>query len=277
MSDINLKDAMNTISDVIQNRPRPLREFDQIYMKAGDMMMQSEFVARWAKDKRLCFIGDGDAISVCVALLARREDVPYGPSKITVLDFDERIVNAVNTFAEKENIGHLDARLYNVFDALPDDLGTYDCFYTNPPWGQYNGGISVSAFVGRGIEAVSNKGEGLIVIGDDREALWTHEVLAKVQNSSLARGFYVARMQPELHLYHLDDAPDLKSCNLVVRSLSSNKESRDSQQIADPGILLNFYGRSKMPLVRYVRDIARLNPDKAATHEYKFELLEDRA
>ena len=34
-------------------------------MKAGDKALQSELVANWA-DKRLAFIGDGDAISVCV-------------------------------------------------------------------------------------------------------------------------------------------------------------------------------------------------------------------
>lgn len=53
--DIDLKAAINAVSDVIQNRPRPLREFDQIYMKAGDMVLQSEFVAEWANDKRLAF------------------------------------------------------------------------------------------------------------------------------------------------------------------------------------------------------------------------------
>jgi len=59
--EIDLRKAMNAVSDVIQNRPRPLREFDQIYMKASDMVMQSEFIARWADGKRLAFIGDGDA------------------------------------------------------------------------------------------------------------------------------------------------------------------------------------------------------------------------
>ena len=33
------------------------REFDQIYMKSGDMVLQSEFVASWADRKRLAFIG----------------------------------------------------------------------------------------------------------------------------------------------------------------------------------------------------------------------------
>ena len=46
--EIDLRAAINAISDVIENRPRSLRNFDQIYMKAGDMVLQSELVARWA-------------------------------------------------------------------------------------------------------------------------------------------------------------------------------------------------------------------------------------
>src|SRR5437016_12774040 len=85
--DIDLRAAINAVSDVVQNRPRPLREFDQIYMKTGDMVLQSEFVAKWAGGKRLAFIGDGDAISVCVAYLHHRKILPYGPSRIVVFDF----------------------------------------------------------------------------------------------------------------------------------------------------------------------------------------------
>jgi predicted methyltransferase len=75
---IDLRAAVNAISDVIQNRPLPLRIFDQIYMKAGDMVLQSEFAARWADGKKLAFIGDGDAISVCIAYLHARGILNYG-------------------------------------------------------------------------------------------------------------------------------------------------------------------------------------------------------
>ncbi|TXI45968.1 bis-aminopropyl spermidine synthase family protein [Methylophilus sp.] len=78
--DIDLRAAINAISDVIQNRPRPIRTFDQIYMKAGDMVLQSELVAKWTDGKRLAFIGDGDAISVCVAYLKNSKIFDYGPS-----------------------------------------------------------------------------------------------------------------------------------------------------------------------------------------------------
>jgi predicted methyltransferase len=106
--EIDLRAAINAISDVVQNRPRPLREFDQIYMKTGDMVLQSELVAHWADGKRLAFIGDGDAISVCVAYLKQRGIIDYGPSKIVVFDFDERICEAVKRFADNERLDQMD-------------------------------------------------------------------------------------------------------------------------------------------------------------------------
>src|SRR5882672_9082470 len=109
-SQIDLRAAINAVSDVIQNRPLPLRNFDQIYMKAGDMVLQSEFVARWADGKRLAFIGDGDAISICVAYLKARDIVNYGPSQIVVFDFDERICSAVERFADRERLDNLQAK-----------------------------------------------------------------------------------------------------------------------------------------------------------------------
>ncbi len=274
MTQIDLKETMNAISDVIANRPLPLRQFDQIFMKAGDMVMQSEFVAQWADDKRLCFIGDGDGISICTAVLKHREIYGYGPREVMVLDFDERIVNSVKRIADREGIDGLDARLYNVIDPLPDDLGEFDCFYTNPPWGQYNEGRSVNAFVGRGMEAISNVGEGLIVIAGDLELAWSAKVLANVQRNAADHGFFVGRMQPNLHLYHLDDAPELRSCNLVIQSLPETRKTRDSQPIVDPKKLEDFYGRSQAPRVRYVRDMQPMDYNKAADSSYALINLE---
>jgi predicted methyltransferase len=117
--EIDLRLAINAISDVVQNRPRPLREFDQIYMKTGDMVLQSELVARWSDGKRLAFIGDGDAISICVAYLHKRDIINYGPSEIVVYDFDERICGAVTRFADMERLSNVRAELYNCLDGFP--------------------------------------------------------------------------------------------------------------------------------------------------------------
>lgn len=271
---VDLREAVNAVSDVVQNRPRPLRDFDQIYMKTGDMVVQSEIVADWADAKRLAFIGDGDAVSVCVAYLQARNVLDFGPSKITVFDFDERMVQAVKRFADRERLENLDAELYNCIDAFPDKA-KYDCFYTNPPWGASNGGESVNVFVERGMEAVAAVGDGMIVIADDDELEWPKNVLSNVQRFAASRGFYVSRMQRKLHGYHLDDAPDLKSCNLFVSSLPSNSQVRGKSQAISKERLANFYGQSQELHVRYVREKKRPDYGKAPEDEYSLELLQD--
>ncbi len=272
--EIDLREAVNAISDVIQNRPRPLRVYDQIYMKAGDMVMQSELVARWTDGKSVAFIGDGDAISVCVAYLQQREILSYGPRRIVVFDFDERICSAVERFADKERLSHLEPCLYNCLDPFPEPA-RFEWFYTNPPWGATNEGESVKIFAQRGMEATGYAGDGLIVIADDPDLEWTGRVINNVQSFALNSGFYVQRMMPRLHAYHLDDAPDLRSCNLHIRAHPGNQPPGPSTAVTDPDLLTNFYGRGNAPRVRYVREKVRLDYGKAHEDEYSLELLEE--
>jgi hypothetical protein len=260
-SEFDLHAALNAISDVVQNRPPPLREFDQIYMKAGDMVLQSEYVAHWAKDKRLAFIGDGDAISICSMYLRHREIVDYGPASVTVFDFDERICNAIRRFADAARLDNLDARLYNCLDPFPHPA-EFDCFYTNPPWGASNGGRSVNVFMQRGFEAVNYEGDGMVVVADDPDLPWPKEVLANLQGYAIQRKYYIQRMMSQVHSYHLDDAPDLKSCNVLVRPCDSDEHlfgNSPSTPITDPEVLDNFYGMNASPRVRYVLERERLN------------------
>ena len=267
--DIDLRAAINAISDVVQNRPRPIREFDQIYMKAGDMVLQSELVASWADGKRLAFIGDGDAISVCVAYLQKSEIINYGPSDIVVYDFDERICGAITRFADKEGIGNLRSELYNCIDPFPGPTD-FGCFYTNPPWGANNEGESVKVFVQRGMEATGHGGQGMVVIADDAELEWPKRGLANVQEYAIRSGYFVQRMISALHAYHLDDAPDLRSCNLILNALPGARLPGPSTAI-DPVRLENFYGRDNRPKVHYVREKKRLDYGKAHDDEYRFE------
>lgn len=269
-TEIDLRTAINAVSDVVQNRPRPLRNVDQIYMKTGDMVLQSEMVAKWAAGKKLAFMGDGDAISVCVAFLQSRKILDYGPSKITVFDFDERICGAVARFADREGIENLTSTLYNCLDAVPA-LEPFDCFYTNPPWGASNQGESVKVFTQRGMELVNFGGEGMIVIADDHQLAWPQEVLFKTQRFILDSGYYVQKMQSRLHTYHLDDNPDLRSCNLMIKALPTNEIRWRSEAIREPARLANFYGRDQSARVRYIREKKRVDYGKAHDDEYEFE------
>lgn len=275
---LDLRDAVNAVSDVIQNRPLPLREFDQIYMKAGDMVMQAEYIARRFNGKDVLFVGDGDAISLCIAYMKKVGVFNYGPTRIELVDFDERIVRAVHRFADKEDLlDVLGATLYNCIDELPTSfIGRFDAFYTNPPWGAFNDGESVRVFVERGIEGLKGQGEGAIVIADDPTVAWAGRVLKSTQEFAYSRGFFVQEMQSQVHLYHLDDAPELRSCNLFIRAESGRLPVQVSVPL-DSARLENFYGREQALRVRYVREHARVGYGTAPTDTYSLDYLEDRA
>ncbi len=99
------------------------------------MVIQAEYVARVFNDKDVVFVGDGDSIALSTAHLKAQDVINYGPQSITLLDFDERIVNSVRRFGEKlaPEIS-ISAHLYNIAEALPQEhFGAYDAFHINPP------------------------------------------------------------------------------------------------------------------------------------------------
>jgi N4-bis(aminopropyl)spermidine synthase len=272
--EFDLRGAINAISDVVQNRPSPIREFDQIYMKVADMVIQADYVARVFNNKNIVFIGDGDGIALSTAHLKAQDVINYGPKSITVLDFDERIVNSIQRFGEKlyPKI-QVSAYLYNVADALPlEHFGAYDGFHMNPPWGASNSGESVITFFERGSQATNEKSLGIVVIADDPDRPWTQEVLWESQHRALELGYVVSEMQPQLHTYHLDDAPDLRSCSCLFRRINSNCMQPVSEPL-EPERLENFYGKNSPLRFRYVREKITLSPGKELEQLYTLEKL----
>ena len=230
-------------------------------------------MARKFDKARIAFVGDGDAIGLCMAHLQNEGVIGYGPRQITIFDFDGRVVESVNEFARKSECEQrISARLYNVFDPLQaEELAGYDGFHINPPWGQYNDGESVVAFLERGIQLTKIGGTGVVIIGDDTDRPWTGRVQQRTQLAALNHGLVVSEMIPARHSYHLDDAADLKSCTLIFRKLEDR--GLPNVQLSEERIA-GFYGREKALGTRYVRPVQRLHPDKAASHTYRLEPLE---
>ena len=190
MATLDLRQCFNAISDVVINRPRPIREFDQIYMKTADMLLQADHASKYFDKRSIVFIGDGDAIGLCLVHLHHQDLIPRGPAKVHVLDFDERVVLSIRGFARRYDVAdHVTADLYNVADPLPPSCWqAFDAFYTNPPFGQRNDGRSVEAFLTRGIEAVREGATGYVVLADDRKYPWTHQVLLTAQRFAASSG-----------------------------------------------------------------------------------------
>jgi len=252
---IDLRECLNAISDVVNNRPKPLREFDQIYMKVADMLLQTEHVGRCLDARRVVFIGDGDAIGLCLVHLHKQKLLESGPESVHILDFDERVVVSIRGFAERFGISQrVTAELYNVADTLPKQhWESFGGFYTNPPFGARNGGRSIEAFVTRGIEAVGSDAVGCLVVADHEDYPWTQQVLWQTEALLLKEGFAIAELLPKFHHYHLDDAPDLTSCSMTIRRIRHSPSEYRSQPLGGE-MLANFYGEEAPLRVRYVRD-----------------------
>lgn len=269
MATLNIREALNAISEVITNRPVALREFDQIYMKAGDMILQVEHMSRIFANKNIVLIGDGDAVGLSLAHLYSLGLLSTGPNYVHLLDFDERIVASVNRFAKKYEISDkIFAQLYNVADSLPENLWQkFDGFYTNPPYGASNEGRSIEAFAQRGIEACRENAVACLVIADHPEYYWTKQLMFSTQEFMLINNFYVSQLLPKFHHYHLDDSPDLTSCSMSFDRMNFIPLPYNSEPLkAD--MLSNFYGKFSPLKVRYVVD--KTNGGKLPSFDYEF-------
>jgi len=253
---MDLRKCFNAISDVITNRPKPLREFDQIYMKAADMLLQTDHISKWFNDKDIVFIGDGDAISLCSVYLHSSGLIECGPRSVFVLDFDERIILSIKEFAKKYGVeDRVNGALYNVANPLPKDYWErFNAFYSNPPFGASNEGKSIEAFQTRAIEAVGVDAVGCLVIADYDALDWTRKVLFKTQRMLIESGFVIREMLPEFHRYHLDDTPELTSCSIIVRRLDYTKRNYESKGL-DKDMMKNFYGQELALNIAYIRDL----------------------
>ena len=255
MTSLDLREAFNAVSDIVVNRPPALREFDQIYMKSSDMLLQSELLSRIMDGKSMVFLGDGDAIGLTLVHLKANELFKLGPTHVHVLDFDERTVNSINSFAAAHGLEEkISAELYNVAHPLPPEhIAAFDAFHTNPPFGASNGGKSVEAFLRRGDEALSANGTGCIVMADDPILPWTQDVLKQVQNYLVHNGFIISEVVPKLHSYHLDDEPGLTSCSIIVVRHGEDGVKTSSVELPWEH-RQNFYGKRSHLKVKYVRD-----------------------
>lgn len=269
MQKIDLHQAINAISDVVINRPPAIRAFDQIFMKFGDMLIQADLISRRFNKKNVVFIGDGDSISLCIVHLKDKKIFPNGPKFVLVLDFDERVVNAINNFAIKNHLNSkIKAELYNVADPLPRKFWSkFDAFYTNPPFGSSNEGLSLQVFVKRGIEATNNKAIGCIIAADSRDLMWTKNVLFKAQQMLLEEGFLLNEINHNIHQYHLEDNPELTSCNIFVSRYFSKVKKYTSKAL-DSKSLKNFYGKNN-PL-RYYKIEDLTYGGKFISKDFKF-------
>lgn len=247
------QEILDIIEKVLMSRPEPIRKYDQIYMKANDMLNQAFFMRNMLSERKVVFLGDGDAMSIFFLLLMKREIIPYA-AQLAVLDFDERIIRNYNNFFSCNNHNiQLSAELYNVINPIDErKKGMYDFFYINPPYGSYNKGKSVIAWLYRCMELCTNNCDGCIILPYMKSVNWTVDNYEVVENFLLKNGFVITHILSDMHRYHLPDNPELSSSTIIVHRMREVKSAYEDNILPEE-VIKNFYGSARR-LPEYIKD-----------------------
>jgi predicted methyltransferase len=227
------------------DRPRPIRSVDQIFMLPGSQAVQALLAIDYLKYRDVVFLGDGDCMGLVVAHLANK-GVFKGPAKIRILDFDKRLIAFYNQAIEDLRLPAdlISCELYSVRDPIPKKWAqAHDVFYTNPPYGSRDRGECGKLFLARCMELCKPAPSwGVALLPFAHKEDWSRTAMANIQTFLCEQGYVVSEMIREIHQYHLDDRPSLRSCNVVVDRVYNQPEKYAGSAIPDHDFQ-NFYGR----------------------------------
>ncbi len=147
---------------VTQDRPLPLEEYDQGFIRPIDTIRRMAFIyARGdLEGARIFILGDDDLLSLAMGLTGMAES-------ITVVEIDPRLTYFIEHSCRKWEIKNITVSQYNVLEELPQEAqGQYDVFVTDPVE-TYKG---FKLFIGRCISALRGPGSSGYIGLTHREA-----------------------------------------------------------------------------------------------------------
>ncbi len=139
--------------EIVRGRPTPTPSYFQGYMLEEDVISRIALMSLHGDLRRRGFIliGDDDLLSIALSLTGL-------PSRITVLDIDERLGAFIGKVADRYGLD-IEFRRYNVADPLPSDLvGRFDVF-SSEPLETFSG---LRAFLSRGVTCLREEGAGYV-------------------------------------------------------------------------------------------------------------------
>jgi len=154
---------------ITENRPLPLEEFDQGFVRPIDTIKRMAFIYERGdlEGAQIFILGDDDLLSIAIGLTGMAQ-------AITVVEIDERITSFIQDFCKAEGITNISVRKYNVLEDLPpEEEKRYDVFITDPVETQ----LGFKLFVGRCISALKGPGTSGYIGLTHREASlrkWAH-------------------------------------------------------------------------------------------------------
>jgi len=156
------KEVLDRFIDVTQDRPLPVSDFDQGFVRPQDTVARLAFLYERGdlEGQEIFILGDDDLLSVAIGLTGMA-------ARVQVVEIDRRITAFIRDFCRREGIGNIEVKEYNVLEELPaEERGRYDVFVTDPV--ETRKGLKL--FVGRCIEALKGRGSAGYIGFTHREA-----------------------------------------------------------------------------------------------------------
>ncbi|MFX0116525.1 MAG: bis-aminopropyl spermidine synthase family protein [Candidatus Hodarchaeota archaeon] len=124
-----LEEQFQLFKEICKKRPPPRTELDQArttpftaFARALQMQEHGNL-----DGKRICFLGDGDLVSLAVSMLGN-------PEEVCVFELDERLSDFISTTAQDQDI-MIDVLLQDLRIPLPiAQKSRFDVFSTDPPY-----------------------------------------------------------------------------------------------------------------------------------------------
>ncbi len=156
------KELLERFLEVTANRPLPISDFDQGFVRPRDTIARLAFMYERGdlEDQEIFILGDDDLLSVAIGLTGMAKGV-------CVVEIDTRITSFIRNFCENRGIKNIYVKEYNVLEEIPkEERRKYDVFVTDPV--ETRKGLKL--FVGRCIEALKGKGASGYIGLTHREA-----------------------------------------------------------------------------------------------------------
>ena len=232
---------------VKNNRPKPRWRYDQVFMLEDSMIYQAKKYYKYLENKNIVFLGDGDGASIYYGLLLK-----YGLVKnvnnITVLDFDERILNYHKKIYNENNLADyykLSLLKYNVLNPISINLkNKFDFFYINPPYGAFNNGNSIIAWIHRCLDLCSDNCMGCLIIPCDENYSWSVNNIKYIKKFFKEKGFNIIKEELNIHDYDFGGTSDLKSSTFIVEKKRKVKSEYSNLELPNE-FKENLYGKPR--------------------------------
>ena len=195
---ISLTEEFSKILDeyrkIAAKRPEAIEEYDQGFISTTGVLRRVEFIYERGDlaSSRIFVVGDDDLLSIAASLTGL-------PSKVKVVDIDERLIEFINNTAKEFGLP-VEAMVYDVQQAFPSELRKkFDVFVTDPV--ETIPGLKL--FLSRGVSTLKGVGcsgyFGITTLEASRRKWY------KIQQMILEMGFTITDIRRHFNVYPEED------------------------------------------------------------------------